>query len=247
MVPFEIPSRALARKYKEDEKMGIEDLFATVAQSIQNSFLRMVNDAAFLIPGLVYAAILFVLGWAVGTLVGGFIRKLLDSIKFEKYLKAHGLEDALGKVVLTDVIVQIFKYYVWLVFLQAAIAQLNLGTLTWFVASLLHTAPVVLGSVALVVVAALFGEWVREKILELGKEPYLKTLGKMTKYFVIFLAIIVGLDTLEFQTDIIKTVIMLVLGAVAVGFGLAVGIAFGLGGQDTAKDLIKSARNVFHF
>ncbi len=228
--------------------MGVEDLGGIIVQSINESFIKMVNDTAALLPGLVTLVLLFILGYILGTLLKAFVKQFLNSIKFEKYLKAHGLEDSLGKVELTEVIAQIFKYYLWLLVLQIALTQLGpgLSALTDFIREMIFIAPVVLGSVALVVVAAIFGEWVREKIVEVGKEPYLKTLGKLFKYFIIFLAIIVGLDTLNFQTAIIKMVIMAVLVAVAVGFGLAVGIAFGLAGQDTAKDLIKSARNTFH-
>lgn len=226
--------------YSTELPARLVDSARTVAESF---FFNIIN----MLPNLLIALVLFVVGWGAGSIFGHIVRKLLKAIKFEEYLKSHGLEDALGKVQITDVVVQLVKYYIWLVFLQQAIAQIQLGAITTFISSALYFAPVVIGALAIVVVAALFGEWVREKCLETGKEPYLKTVGEAAKYLIIFLSVISGLDTIGFNTTIIKSVIIGVLNAVSLGAGGAVAIAFGLGGQETAKDILKSFRKVFHF
>ncbi|MBS3068709.1 hypothetical protein J4450_08440 [Candidatus Micrarchaeota archaeon] len=210
--------------------------------ALDNFLLNVVNT----LPNLLIALIIFVVGWGVGSIFGLFVRKLLEKIKFEQYLRSHGLEDALGKVQITSIVVQLVKYYIWLVFIQAAVAQLNLGTITDFMTNVLLYAPVVIGSLAVVVTAAVFGEWVFEKFLESGKEPYLKTTGKMAKYLIIFLSVLVGLDTIGFDTSVIKLLILTGAQGLSWGVALAVGVSFGLGGQETAKDMIKSFRKVFH-
>ena len=224
----------------------VSDLTSKLTENAQFTLDNFLLNVISALPNLIIALIIFVIGWGVGSLFGWLFKRILEKIKFESYLKSHGLEDALGKVQITSIVVQLVKYYIWLVFIQAAVAQVNLGTITDFMTNVLLYAPVVVGSIAVVVAAAVFGEWVYEKFLESGKDPYLKTAGKMAKYLIIFLSVLVGLDTIGFDTSVIKLLILTGAQGISWGVALAFGISFGLGGQETAKDLIKSFRTVFH-
>lgn len=222
------------------------DLAARLVESARTTLEATLLNGIGMLPNIIAALVLFIVGWGMGSIFGWLARRILDGIKFEKYLKAHGLEDALGKVQVTGVIVQLVKYFIWLVFLQQAVALLELGTVSSFIGSLLLYAPVVIGAIAVVIAAALFGEWVYEKFIESGKEPYLKTMGKTAKYLIIFLSVVVGLDTLGYDTTMIKYMVLTAAQGVSWGVALAFGIAFGLGGQETAKDFLQSFRKAFH-
>ncbi len=228
----------------EDYFMG---LAGKLVESARTTIESVLFNAINMVPNFIAALIVIFVGWGAASLFAGITRRILTTIKFEEYLEAHGLEDALGKVQITTIATQIVKYFVWFVFLQQAIALVSLGEISAFLGEALKVAPFVIGAIALVVAAAVFGEWVREKCLEAGKEPYLKTVGQMAKYFIIFLAIVSALDTLRFDTSIIKQVVVNVIQGVSLAFALTVGISFGLAGQDTAKDMLKSFRKVFHF
>ena len=224
----------------------VSDLVGKLAESARTTLDSFIFNAVNLLPNLLAALVIFVIGWGAGSIFGSLTKKILNSIKFEQYLKSHGLEDALGKVQITGIVTQLVKYFVWLVFIQQAVLLVKLGAISSFIGNILLYAPAVLGSIAVVVAAAIFGEWVFEKFLESGKEPYLKTTGKMAKYLIIFLSVIVGLDTIGFDTSIIKSLVITASQGVSWGVALAFGLAFGLGGQETAKDFIKSFRRVFH-
>jgi len=224
----------------------IVDLFGGLTDSVIISIQTILFNAISLVPKVIAALVIFTVGWAVGSLFAWAVKRFLVAIKLEMYLKAHGLDGALGKVKFSHIIAQLLKYYIWLVFLQAAIALIDLGTISEFIKDLLGFAPAVIGAIAMIVFAAIFGEWVREKILETGKDAYLKTVAKVTKYFIIFLAIVVGLDTIGFETGIIKEIVITILQGISWGVALAFGIAFGLGSQDTARSIVQSFRKVLH-
>jgi len=224
----------------------VSDLVGKLSESARTTLDSVIFNTVNILPNLLAALVIFVIGWGAGSIFGSLTRKILNSIKFEQYLKSHGLEDALGKVQLTGIICQLVKYTVWLVFIQQAVLLVHLGAISAFIGNILSYAPVVLGSIAVVVAAAIFGEWVFEKFVESGKEPYLKTAGKMAKYLIISLSVIVGLDTVGFDTSIIKILVLTASQGISWGVALAFGLAFGLGGQETAKDFIKSFRKVFH-
>jgi len=209
---------------------------------------KLLMDVANLIPNLIAAVVLVVLGWAVGSIFAGILKRVLDAIKLEQFLQAHKVEDALGNVKISKVIVQITKYYIILVFLTMAVEILSLGSLTIFLMEVVNYAPKIIAAVIVLVTAAIVGELVREKVLEVHeKEDYMKLLGNAAKYFLIFLGLIVSLDTLGFPTDIIKETFKTVLQALGFAFALAIGLAFGFGGQESAKDWVKEWRKRLHF
>ncbi len=204
---------------------------------------QYVTALAIAIPNVIVAVIIAVLGWVVGILVAKAFRKILHALKFEKFLAMHKVQDALGKVRISEVLVQIVKYYVILIFLQAALLLVALGPVSDFLNQVINYAPKVIGAVLVVVVAALLGDFVREKILEVDrKENYMRVLAQISKYLVVFLGLVIGLETVGFNTEILTATFITILQTIGLGVALAFGLAFGFGGQDAARSWISSAR-----
>jgi hypothetical protein len=211
--------------------------------ALHNSIMKIALDAVAFIPKLLIAILLFVAGWILASVFSWIVEKIFLYIGLEKFLKRHRLEDSLGKVKLSKLLVKLSKYYIMLVFLQASVAMLNLGTITDFISSVLLYAPIFIGALLVVVAAALLGELLKEKIIEI--EPNSKTvrwLADAMKAIVVFLGIMVGLTTMGFDTTIITSSFLAILQGIMYGIALAFGLAFGLGGQDDAKDLLKKVR-----
>jgi len=211
--------------------------------AIKNSVEKIILDTVVFLPRLLAAILIFVAGWIIASVLSWIVEKILLYIGMEKFLKRHKLEDSLGKVKLSNVLVKLSKYYVMLIFLQAAVSILNLGTITEFISAVLLYTPVFIGALLVVVAAAVLGELLKEKIREI--EPKSKTLAWLadaTKVIVVFLAIIMGLSTMGFDTVIIASSFIAILQGLVYGIALAFALAFGLGGQDDAKDIIKIVR-----
>ncbi len=227
-----------------DTMSNITTLGTSVVEGAQNIVTQTIN----FIPNLIAAIVIFVIGWVIAVVVARILGKILKIIKLEGFITKHKLGDALGKVAVSDVLVKLLKYYILIVFLQIAVSLLNLGTLTDFLTSLLIYAPVVIGGALLVVVATLVGELVKDKILSFdSKAPTLKFLGSASKLIIIFLGIISALETIGFDTTIITASFVTILQGAIFGIALAIAIAFGLGGQKDAADLIKTARKKLKF
>jgi len=209
---------------------------------------QYLNGLALVIPNIIVAVIIAVLGWVIGILVSMAFQKLLEALKFEKFLALHKVQDALGKVKISDVLVQVVKYYVILVFLQAALLLVALGPVSDFLNRVVDYAPKVIGGVLVVVLAAIIGDLVREKVLEVDrKEQYMRVLAQVAKYLVVFMGLVMGLETVGFRTEIITATFITILQTIGLGVALAFGLAFGFGGQDAAKSWIGSARKKVNF
>lgn len=223
--------------------MGVDEAIINLDVALSNSVKKMAIDLVVAIPRFLLAIIIFVVGWALASVVSWIVERVLEYIKLEKFLKSHKLEDSLGKVKFSNVLVKLTKYYIMLIFLQAAVAMLDLGTITQFLSSVLMYTPVFIGALLLVVVSAVLGELVKEKIIEIEeKSKTVRWLASAMKAVIVFLGIMVGLSTMGFDTAIVTTSFVQLLQGIIYGIALAFGLAFGLGGQEDAKDIIRSLR-----
>lgn len=216
----------------------------TVLEFLNTAATNTINSASEILPGLIAAIVIIVLGWVVAVVVSKIFDRILRLVKLEKFLERHKLEDSLGGIRISDVLVAILKYYLILIFLQAAISFLYLGTITTFMNSLLLYVPVLTGALLIVLASVLLGEYVKEKIIELGESSRPVRLGaRIVKLLVVYMGFTMGLSTAGFDTTIITMTFVTILQAIVYGVALAVGIAFGLGGQEEAKDVIKGIRD----
>jgi len=206
----------------------------------------LLNDIIGFVPGLIAAILVFLLGWVIAVLVSRFFGRILKAIKFEQFLKEQKVHEALGTVVISNVLTKILYYYVVVIFLQQAFLFVSLGTVSTFFTSLLAYLPVLIGAVLLIVAAAIIGEFVKMRIIAIGaKSTTIHFLGRATKALIVFLGIMSGLETAGFKTTLIQQTFVVLAAAIAFGFALAFGIAFGLGSQEDARDWMKAVRKQF--
>ncbi|MFH0737894.1 MAG: hypothetical protein V1827_04670 [Candidatus Micrarchaeota archaeon] len=206
---------------------------------------QILNDAVVFLPGFLAALIVFVLGWVIAIIVSRLFRSLLRLIRLEESLKAHKVEDALGSVKISDVLAKIVKYYILLIFIQAAVSLVSLGTISDFLSEVLVYVPVLIAAALIVLIAVILGEYVKEMLIELSKSPLVKLAARGAKLVIIYVGVTMGLSRVGFETTLLDGSFLTILQAVAFGIALAFGIAFGFGGQDDARDIIKSGRRQF--
>ncbi|MFH0884538.1 MAG: hypothetical protein V1861_02410 [Candidatus Micrarchaeota archaeon] len=211
--------------------------------SLTGAVQKTANDAANLLPGLIAAIIVFVLGWVVAFIISRIFAGILRAIRLEGFLKQHKVDDALGTVKISDVLAKIVKYYVLLIFFQAAVSLVSLGTISAYLTMVLLYAPVLIAAILIVLIAVIFGEYLKEAVIDLDKKSStVKFAARAVKLVVVYVGVTMGLATAGFNTTLITGIFLTVIQAAAFGIALAVGIAFGLGGQEDAKDVIKSTR-----
>jgi hypothetical protein len=195
---------------------------------------------------LFFAIVIFFLGWIIAELARRIFGRILKMVKFEQFLKEQKVSEALGTVVISTVLTKILYYYIIVIFLQASFSILNLGTVAAFITQLLTFLPLLIGAVLLVVAAALIGEFIKKRVIEVGrKSPTVIFLGRAAKAVIIFLGLVSALGTMDYRVTIIESTFVALATAVFFGLALAFGLAFGLGAQGEAKEVVKSLRKKY--
>ncbi|HWC45983.1 MAG TPA: hypothetical protein VG868_07695 [Casimicrobiaceae bacterium] len=195
---------------------------------------------AFL-PRLLLAIVVLVVGWLVAKLVRFAIVKALHAINFNVVTEKAGIDRFLSQGGAdVDTIRVLGGLLYWLVILAAlmiAFNSLDLAYVTDLLGRVVLFVPRVMVAVVILVFGAYFARFIGTAVT-----TYLRNLGareaslmgRLALYAIMTFAIMIALDQLGLG-DIIRETFLVLVGAIA----LALALAFGLGGQKRAADLLE--------
>jgi hypothetical protein len=194
------------------------------------------------IPKIIGFVIILVAGWIIASLIERALVSVLHAVRFNNLADRAGLSDFIAKsgsnTDASGVIGVIGKWFVRLIALVVAFDALGLPAVSDVLRQLLMWLPnLAVALVALVIggiAANLLGNTVRGAAAEGGLDRP-DFLAKVAKVAVWAFAIVVAVNQIGVATALVNTLFMAVVGAVA----LALGLSFGLGGRDTAGEIVR--------
>jgi hypothetical protein len=211
------------------------------AEAVRASLANALNTFLSAVPRLLAFAVVLVIGWAISSLIGRGTLALLRAIHFNDLARRSGFagfvqnmgvkQDAAG------LIASVATWFVRLMTLVVAFDTLGLPAVSGVLQQLLLWLPnLVVGLVALVIgglAANALSRLVRGSAAGAGlTNP--DVLAAATRVAVWAFAVVVAVSQLGIATTLINTLVVGVVGAVA----LATGLAFGLGGRERAARIL---------
>jgi len=218
--------------------MVYTDLSFAVIQPILQQLVGFVAN-------LVVALVIFIIGYLISIGIARLITEILKSVKFNRLFEKEGWRKALQRANVevnpSEFIGAIFKWVFVVVTLSFAVGVFNLTTFGGFLTQVLNYVPNVIVAVLVFVVAIIISDIV-EKIVratvERLKVGYGYIASSIVKWAIWVFTFFLILDQLLPTSLLIKTlytsIVYGVIGALALGIGLAIG----LGGKDTAGKMI---------
>jgi len=211
--------------------------YEVITAAFQNLWVMFVN----FIPKFFGAAIIFIVGWFIAVGIGKLVAKLLSLVKLNQLFSKSGWDEALEKAGLkADVsgfIGAIVKWTLVIVFLLAAVEILGMTEFAGFLGNVLTWLPNVIVAVVILVVAVIIAD-ILEKVVKASVEKtkigFANVAGMIVKWSIYVFAFVAILIQLGIASYLIQ---MLVTAFVAM-LALAFGLAFGLGGKDTAAGIL---------
>ena len=213
----------------------------TVREALRASLTGALGTFLSAIPRLIAFAIVLVVGWLIAALVERGTIALLRAVRFNDLARRSGLAGFVQNMGVRQdaswVIASVVKWFVRLMALVVAFDTLGLPAVSGVLQQLLLWLPnLIVGLVALVIgglAANALSRLVRGSAAGAGlSNP--DVLAAATRIAVWAFAVVVAVSQLGIATTLINTLLIGVVGAVA----LAVGLAFGLGGRDRAAQLL---------
>ncbi len=210
--------------------------------SFQNLWVGVVN----FVPNLVVAIVILAIGWLIGALLGKAVAQVFRSLKVDAALRRAGFESVLhrGGVRLDSgaFFGALVKWFVIVVFLVAAFDVLGLTQVNVFLQD------VVLGYLPRVIVASLVllvggvvGDVIGRLVTTSAKTASIHSAhfaGAIAKWAVWVFAILVAFSQLGIGAAFSQTLFT----GIVIAISLALGLSFGLGGQESAGRFIERLR-----
>lgn len=221
-------------------------VFTTWADVLNASFQNLLSGLIVFIPNLVIAVVIFAIGWLIGAGLERVVKQIVDALRVDNALKAAGVErvvERAGYSLSSGLFLGILvKWFVIVVFLVAALDVLHLGAVNSFLSEVvLGYLPQVIVAVLILLVAAVVADTVQRVVSASARAANLQAanlMGSVARYAIWIFAILAALAQLQVATAFVQTLFT----GVVIAVSLAVGLAFGLGGQVAAARYLEHLR-----
>ena len=187
---------------------------------------------------VIYAIIWVIVGLIVAKIIGIALRHAFEKLGIEKKIREKKLHGALLGFTVTGIITFLIELAVFIVFLGAAAATLNIAIIT----EIAFLATVWIGRIgmaATIIIIGLFlGELLSNKV-EKSKIAFAHWWSIGIEIFIAYVAVVMALNYLGFDTSLLTYAFTIAIGAVFFSLGLGFAIAIGLGGKTVVRDVLK--------
>jgi hypothetical protein len=211
--------------------------------SVGDTLLTLLNQVLLYVPKVISAAIILIIGYIIARIVSSLVTKGLRLVHFDQVADRAGITAMLQRAGTrmdgARLLGTIAFWWIFLMFIVNALNALALPTITAYLSLLLGFIPKLFVAFLIVVVGALIANVVAGAIR--GATAATGTtmsglLGTLARWFILLFAVLAAVTQLGIAQSMIFILFASALGMVA----LAGGLAFGLGGRETASQIVNT-------
>jgi hypothetical protein len=194
------------------------------------------------IPKVLGFLVILIIGWFIASALAGIVANLLRAVKFNDLAQRSGFAGFVQNMGMkTDsagLVATAAKWFVRLIVLTVAFDALGLPAVSQVLQQVLLFIPNVIVALMVLVIGGLLAGALAGVVrgaassAGLGNPELLSTIARIMVWS---FAIVVAVNQIGIATTLINTLFMGFIGALA----LATGLAFGLGGRDTAAEIVQ--------
>jgi hypothetical protein len=192
------------------------------------------------IPRIIGFLIILLVGWFIASVIGGIVTALLRAVRFNDLSDRAGFTGFVRNMGIRNdpasVLAEVVKWFVRLIVLIVAFDSLGLTAVSVVFAQILAWLPNLAVALVVIIIGGLIANVVADLVrgstasAGLGNPDLLSSLGRALVWG---FTIIVAIDQIGIATSLVNALFTAFVGAIA----LALGLAFGLGGRDTAAQI----------
>jgi len=199
-------------------------------KGISEPAISMLNTILNMIPNIIVAVLFILAGLWIGKWINKFVTQLLDRIGFNSFFHGMGIGKSTAAVSISKVVGYIAQIFVVLLFVVQALNILNLNFLVRLATGVIAYLPNVFAAVVILLTGLFLGGVVKKILEGMIQGPHFRLLPSVAKYAILAISIFMALDQLGVAASIVNSAFILILGGLALAFGLS----FGLGGREFA-------------
>lgn len=204
---------------------------------LANLWYQFIN----LLPGLIGAIILLLIGYFLGILFESLIKGALLKAGLDHWVEKHERHHALGKASVSGIIGAAAKWYTFVLFLAPAAALINMGVLSGLLTKLALWLPHVIAGVLIFYFGLILADFA-ETSIESHKFKWRHFWGGLARVVIILFVLDIALKEIGVNIIIAETTYLIVLSGIVLALSIAIGIGFGGALKGEAAKIIKKFR-----
>ena len=211
--------------------------------ALVTSFTTALSLFLAAIPRIIGFLVILVIGWLISGVLAAAVAGLLRAVRFNDLAQRSGFSGFVHNMgVRTDasgLLANIVKWFIRLIVMVVAFDALGLPAVSSILQQFLLWIPNLVVAVVVLVIAGLaanaLGNLVRGSTAQagVGNPDLLATIARVAVWG---FGIVIAVNQIGVAQTLVNTLFMGFVGALA----LAAGLAFGLGGRDTAAQIVQS-------
>ncbi len=220
------------------------DAFSTTGSLILDPLISLWNSFVTIIPGIIAAIILLIIGYFVALGLGHLVKVLIEKAGLDHYLEKSKFAKTVGHFHLSRVIGEITKWYIFVIFLSEAVDLLELGTLSSLLQEFVRWVPSLILAGIIVIFGVAFAHFLSMKIEEHTTTRGVKFFSKILKIVIYFIVLIVGLHQIGVDISVLENTWYLLIGALAIGMAIALGIGLGGALKQEGREIVDDLKGL---
>lgn len=198
-----------------------------------------------LLPGLIIAILILLVGYVVSYVVGHGVKLLLTKIGLEKQIEKAKLTKAIGNIRLSSVMGEITKWYIFIIFIASAVDIVELGVLSSILKRFVLWVPDLIAAALVLIFGLFLAHYVSMKIRQNAEMAGARTLSTVIHVVIVTIVTLIGLEQVGINISILTNTFLIIVAALGLGFAIAVGLSFGLGTKQEAGKALGRIRRYF--
>jgi small-conductance mechanosensitive channel len=188
------------------------------------------------LPALIGAIIILIIGFIIAKVLQGIVTRVLQSMGFESWMESGGIKQFFDRSQTNQTPLSILSRLIfWLVFFIAitmAVDTLGISAISDVLAQFIAYIPQIIAAILILVLATLLANFVAGIVRGATGS---NVIGSVVQYGIIVFAAFAALTQLGIAPELIAPTFLILLA----GVSLAAAIAFGLGGQGVARQIVE--------
>lgn len=211
--------------------------------AVNTSFTDISTRLSVFAPRLVLALIVLVVGWLIALIIGNIVATVAQAIGFDTLARRIGLTRLLDSAGIeksvSAIVGQLVTWILVLVVFMAAAEVMGIDSVQVFLNSVLAYVPQVIGGAAILLIGLILANFLADVVrhtAQAGGLSHVNALTVITRNAIVAFTLIAVLAQLGIASDIMRALLYGIIAMIT----LAGGLAFGLGGQGSAKRALES-------
>ena len=205
-------------------------------ETVTRSLSQGLGSIMSALPALIGALVILIIGYIIAKVLQAITTRVLQSMGFQGWMEKGGIKQFFDRSQTQQTPLSIIgKLVFWLIFFIAitmAVDTLGISAISDVLAQFIAYIPQIIAAILILVLATLLANFVAGIVRGATGS---NVVGSVAQYGIIVFAVFAALTQLGIAEELIAPTFLILLGAVA----LAAAIAFGLGGQSTARQLVE--------